>query len=186
MGNFIKKFLKVLKFEIKREVKETFRSVNDNNLLSTNNTKIQHYLSPLMIEQDEISKKMDTTSDSNGAISNGNENGGSGRNNGLPDLVNQKGNNDSTDKARKYLEGLDGVKFNEIQVPDQLKKQLEYFDRDELLQLIAYQKKYLDFKESRIKDLENYIDNLVVKIIEKEPSILMNASNVLSKSRNLI
>jgi hypothetical protein len=36
---------------------------------------------------------MDTTSDSNGAISNGNENGGSGRNNGLPDLVNQKGNN---------------------------------------------------------------------------------------------
>ncbi len=51
MGNFIKKFLKVLKFEIKREVKETFRSVNDNNLLSTNNTKIQHYLSPLMIEQ---------------------------------------------------------------------------------------------------------------------------------------
>lgn len=35
-----------------------------------------------------------------------------------------------TDKARKYLEGLDGVKFNEIQVPDSLKKQLEYFDRD--------------------------------------------------------
>lgn len=37
---------------------------------------------------------------------------------------------DPSDKARKYLEGLDGVKFNEIQVPDQLKKQLEYFDRD--------------------------------------------------------
>lgn len=36
----------------------------------------------------------------------------------------------STDKARKYLEGLDGVKFNEVQVPDTLKKQLEYFDRD--------------------------------------------------------
>ena len=40
---------------------------------------------------------------------------------------------DSTDKARKYLEGLDGVKFNEIQVPDQLKKQLEYFDRDVII-----------------------------------------------------
>lgn len=106
---------------------------------------------------------------------------------GLPDLINQKGNKDvPTDKARKYLEGLDGVKFNEIQVPDTLKKQLEYFDRDELLQLIAYQKKYLDFKETRIKDLENYIDNLVVKIIETEPLILMNASNVLTKSKNVI
>lgn len=106
---------------------------------------------------------------------------------GLPDLINQKGGKDvSTDKARKYLEGLDGVKFNEVQVPDTLKKQLEYFDRDELLQLIAYQKKYLDFKETRIKDLENYIDNLVVKIIETEPLILMNANTVLSKSKNII
>lgn len=109
-------------------------------------------------------------------------------NNGLPDLINQpKGKNQSTnDKARKFLEGLDGVKFNEIQVPDVLKKQLEFFDRDELLQLIAYQKKYLDYKESRIKDLENYIDNLVVKIIETEPLILMNASNVLNKSTKLV
>lgn len=106
---------------------------------------------------------------------------------GLPDLINQKRSKDvSTDKARKYLEGMDGVKFNEVQVPDTLKKQLEYFDRDELLQLIAYQKKYLDFKETRIKDLENYIDNLVVKIIETEPLILMNATSVLSKSKNVI
>jgi len=106
---------------------------------------------------------------------------------GLPDLINQKGTNAvSTDKARKYLEGLDGAKFNETQVPDSLKKQLEYFDREELLQLISYQKKYLDFKETRIKDLENYIDNLVVKIIETEPLILMNASNVLTKTKNLI
>lgn len=57
MGNFIKKFLKVLKFEIKREVKETLGSVNKtnntNNLTSVTitNTKVQHYLSPLMIEQ---------------------------------------------------------------------------------------------------------------------------------------
>ena len=36
---------------------------------------------------------MDTTSDSNGAMSNGNDNNGSGRNNGLPDLINQKGKN---------------------------------------------------------------------------------------------
>ena len=82
-----------------------------------------------------------------------------------------------SDKARKYLEGLDGIKFNEIQVPDTLKRQLEFFDREELLQLIAYQKKYLDYKESRIKDLENYIDNLVVKIIEIQPSILLNSSS---------
>lgn len=77
-----------------------------------------------------------------------------GRNN-MPDLINQKGNSelsmlslleilivwivysnliyfilDTNDKARKYLEGIDGVKFNEIQVPDTLKKQLEFFDRD--------------------------------------------------------
>jgi len=128
----------------------------------------------------EKNKLNNTNSTDSGAVS-GNSNSG------LPDLINQKGNKDkSTDKARKYLEGLDGVKFNEVQVPETLKKQLEYFDRDELLQLIAYQKKYLDFKESRIKDLENYIDNLVVKIIETEPLILMNASNVLTKSRNLI
>jgi hypothetical protein len=37
---------------------------------------------------------------------------------------------DSSDKARKYLEGLDGIKFNEVQVPESLKKQLEFFDRD--------------------------------------------------------
>jgi len=36
---------------------------------------------------------MDTTSDSNGAMSNGNDNGPSGRNNGLPDLINQKRSN---------------------------------------------------------------------------------------------
>ncbi len=46
---------------------------------------------------------------------------------------------ESTDKARKYLEGLDGVKFNEIQVPDQLKKQLEYFDRDVNINIIFVQ-----------------------------------------------
>ena len=46
---------------------------------------------------------------------------------GLPDLINQK---EPKDKAKKYLEGLDGVKLNEITVPDSLKKQLEYFDRD--------------------------------------------------------
>ncbi|CAF0817304.1 unnamed protein product [Brachionus calyciflorus] len=100
---------------------------------------------------------------------------------GLPDLINQK---EPTDKAKKYLEGLEGVKLNEMTVPDSLKKQLEYFDRDELLQLIAYQKKHLDLKESRIKDLENYIDNLVVKIIETEPLILMTAGCAPIKNKN--
>jgi len=51
MGNFIKKFLKVLKFEIKREVNETFKSLNENHMLSTNDTKICHYMSPLMIAE---------------------------------------------------------------------------------------------------------------------------------------
>lgn len=46
--------------------------------------------------------------------------------------------------------------------------------KKELLQLIAYQKRHLDLKESRIKDLEIYIDNLVVKIMETDPVILMN------------
>ena len=88
------------------------------------------------------------------------------KNNDLPDIINQNGNNnnnvnngsklkllyfnlisyfkiylqtkkyikfsDSADRARKYLEGLDGVKFNEIDVPDTLKKQLEFFDREGL------------------------------------------------------
>ena len=91
----------------------------------------------------EKNKLNNTNSTDSGAVS-GNSNSG------LPDLINQKGNKDSkilylyfnwgfhfiifqkesTDKARKYLEGLDGVKFNEVQVPETLKKQLEYFDRD--------------------------------------------------------
>lgn len=51
---------------------------------------------------------------------------------GLPDLINQK---EPSDKAKKYLEGLDGVKLDEITVPDSLKKQLEYFDRDVLIKI---------------------------------------------------
>ena len=59
---------------------------------------------------------------------NGHEPAGA-RKSGLPDLVNQK-DGSSNDKAKKYLEDLDGVKFNDVQVPDTLKKQLEYFDRE--------------------------------------------------------
>lgn len=64
---------------------------------------------------------------------------------------------------------------------------LTFFNKKkELLQLIAYQKKHLDLKESRLKDLENYIDNLVVKIIETEPGILMNVSCANMKSKQYI
>ena len=99
---------------------------------------------------------------------------------GLPDLINQKvAKNSSKESLNK---SIDDIKFDQVQVPESLVKQLEFFDRDELIQLIAFQKKYLDHKESRIRDLENYIDNLVVKIIEIEPSILMNVSNVLAKN----
>ena len=50
-----------------------------------------------------------------------------------------------TDKARKYLEGMDGVKFNEIQVPDSLKKQLEYFDRDVSVLFLSEKVNYSDW-----------------------------------------
>jgi len=104
------------------------------------------------------------------------------RNGSLPDIISSKADKDkSSNKARKFLEGLEGVKISEISVPDQLRKQLELFDREELLQLISYQKKFLDEKESRIKDLDQYIDNIVVKVIEYNPALLMQVASSLNR-----
>ena len=61
-----------------------------------------------------------------------------------------------------------------------------FFFLKELLQLIAYQKKYLDYKESRIKDLDNYIDNLVLKVLETQPALLMQAGSVLQPRSKII
>jgi hypothetical protein len=36
----------------------------------------------------------------------------------------------TSDKAKKYLEGLDGITLNEMSVPESLKNQLQNFDRD--------------------------------------------------------
>ncbi len=46
----------------------------------------------------------------------------------MPDLINQK----TKEKIVKETEekSLDDIKFNEIEVPESLVKQLEYFDRD--------------------------------------------------------
>lgn len=102
MGNLIRKFLKALKFEFKREAKNKLHIIR--NSTHSTYTKLQQVFSWnlnlksqlilfLKLKQEETNKKMDTTTDSsNGAMSNDNSNNSS-RNNGLPDLINQKGNN---------------------------------------------------------------------------------------------
>jgi hypothetical protein len=47
---------------------------------------------------------------------------------GLPDLINQKAKDKLVSETEE--KSLDDIKFNEIEVPESLVKQLEYFDRD--------------------------------------------------------
>jgi hypothetical protein len=59
----------------------------------------------------------------------------------LPDILNQKGSVDSlaNEKAKqKYIDSLDGVKLSDVVVPENLRKQLEFFDREVILFFISH------------------------------------------------
>lgn len=48
----------------------------------------------------------------------------------------------------------------------------------ELISMVLKQEKQLSERDKKISELEVYIDNLLVRIIEEKPSILMSMSSV--------
>ncbi|XP_029941126.1 myosin-2 heavy chain-like isoform X2 [Salarias fasciatus] len=50
--------------------------------------------------------------------------------------------------------------------------------RDELISLVVKQERQLSERDKKISDLEQYIDTLLVRVIEEQPSILMSLSSV--------
>lgn len=49
--------------------------------------------------------------------------------------------------------------------------------REELVSLALKQEKQLLDRDKKIKELEQYIDNLLVRVIEEQPSILMSINS---------
>ncbi|CAF3387770.1 unnamed protein product [Rotaria sp. Silwood1] len=63
-----------------------------------------------------------------------------------------------------------------VPVHPNIRQELNYLDREELLHIIAYQSDLLKKRDTRLKDLENYTDGLLVKILEQCPTILQNGA----------
>ncbi|XP_075457525.1 rab11 family-interacting protein 1 isoform X1 [Ascaphus truei] len=53
---------------------------------------------------------------------------------------------------------------------------------DELIQLVLKQKDMMTKKEMQVRELEDYIDNLLVRVIEETPNILRNSKNLSKKA----
>ncbi|CAF1007989.1 unnamed protein product [Adineta ricciae] len=66
--------------------------------------------------------------------------------------------------------GYENVKS--VSVNPKVRQELDYLDREELLHVIAYQSDLIKKRDTRVKDLEQYTDGLLVKIVEQCPSIL--------------
>ncbi|KAM3926240.1 rab11 family-interacting protein 1 [Leptodactylus fuscus] len=52
---------------------------------------------------------------------------------------------------------------------------------DELIQLVLKQRDTISKKESQVRELEDYIDNLLVRVMEETPNILRNGSKKLGR-----
>uniref|UniRef100_A0A096MAB2 FIP-RBD domain-containing protein n=1 Tax=Poecilia formosa TaxID=48698 RepID=A0A096MAB2_POEFO len=50
--------------------------------------------------------------------------------------------------------------------------------REELIALLLKQESQLSERDKKISELEQYIDNLLVRVIEESPSILMSMSSL--------
>lgn len=50
--------------------------------------------------------------------------------------------------------------------------------REELITLVLKQEKQLSERDKKISELEQYIDNLLVRVIEEQPSILMSLNSL--------
>ncbi|XP_010211255.1 PREDICTED: rab11 family-interacting protein 5, partial [Tinamus guttatus] len=70
-----------------------------------------------------------------------------------------------------HLEKTDSKKIKDATVPDQSAKYY-HLTHDELIQLLLQREKELSKKEEHIRELENYIDQLLVRIMEHSPTLL--------------
>ncbi|KAM6313660.1 rab11 family-interacting protein 5 [Aegotheles albertisi] len=70
-----------------------------------------------------------------------------------------------------HLEKTDSRKLKDPTILDQSAKYY-HLTHDELIQLLLQREKELDKKEEHIHELENYIDQLLVRIMEQSPTLL--------------
>ncbi|XP_063304755.1 rab11 family-interacting protein 1 [Pelobates fuscus] len=70
-----------------------------------------------------------------------------------------------------YENALNTVKKYDTSDPASAYAQLTH---DELIQLVLKQKETLTKKEAQVRELEDYIDNLLVRVMEETPNILRN------------
>nr|XP_046159487.1 stress response protein NST1-like isoform X3 [Oncorhynchus gorbuscha] len=59
-----------------------------------------------------------------------------------------------------------------------VKGQYSQLTQEELISLVVKQQDQLSKRDNKIKELEQYIDNLLVRIIEEQPSILMSMNSL--------
>ncbi|XP_029547617.1 calponin homology domain-containing protein DDB_G0272472 [Salmo trutta] len=75
--------------------------------------------------------------------------------------------------------GILGVLQEKLKVKDTgVKGQYSQLTQEELISLVVKQQDQLSKRDNKIKELEQYIDNLLVRIIEEQPSILMSMNSL--------
>ncbi|CAB1352837.1 unnamed protein product [Coregonus sp. 'balchen'] len=96
----------------------------------------------------------------------------------LSSLENQPASNIQEGQAGKST-GILGVLQEKIKVKDTgVKGQYSQLTQEELISLVVKQQDQLSKRDNKIKELEQYIDNLLVRIIEEQPSILMSMNSL--------
>lgn len=81
----------------------------------------------------------------------------------------------------RHLNSLIGSLGTLFQVDPELKGPYSQLTKAELISLVLKQEKQHLDKDAKISELEQYIDNLLVRVMEEQPSILMSM-NSLKKS----
>ncbi|UJR10554.1 hypothetical protein I4U23_014754 [Adineta vaga] len=100
----------------------------------------------------------------------------------LPDIVFEPTGKNSAPlppSKKPATNGLNVLGYPDVKsvvVNPKVRQELDYLDREELLHVIAYQTDLIKKRDTRVKDLEQYTDGLLVKIVEQCPSILQVGS----------
>ncbi|XP_031659167.1 rab11 family-interacting protein 1 isoform X3 [Oncorhynchus kisutch] len=96
----------------------------------------------------------------------------------LSSLENQPASNIHEGQAGKSTGVLGGLQ-EKIKVKDtEVKGPYSQLTQEELISLVLKQQEQLSKRDDKIKELEQYIDNLLVRIIEEQPSILMTMNSL--------